>query len=276
MFFRQILLLANNMKRILSRIIIAVILLLVISPVQASAQYFKLELAKPAGSQCGDFQVKVLINTAGVKSINGDALINFEDSKVAVDSATTGSFFTYFNASPLSGTNNKYLVTSWEESIAHSKSASTDTLFATLNLKAKTSGNTKLSFVCDPGDGSGSHINRETDATDILKCSSLATLSFDVSGATCGTSPTAPATASPTPLKNLTPSPGSTPSATPTFVPTSTPKPTSTPIPTNTPNPTSTPRPTVAQLPRAGLIDDTVKALGLGSVLTLLGILFIL
>lgn len=227
------------------------------------AQYFKFELVDPS-KQCGDFQVKILINTAGVKTINGDTLIVFDNNKLNIESAQTGNFYNYFMANPVSGTNNKYLITSWEESVAHAQSSTVDTLFATLNLKAKAAGSTNLSFLCDSGrDGTGSHINRDSDSADILKCNLLQPLTLSLTGASCDG-------VSPTPTENLTPSPSSTPLATPTA------RPTSTPVPTSPPAPTNTPRPTVSQLPRAGIIDSTLTALGLGSLLTIVGILFML
>lgn len=221
----------------------------------AYAQVFKFELGTAAGDvKVGSpVQVKILINTAGQQTINGDALFTFDPSGISVDSATTGNFYTYFSALPLGGSTTKYLVSSYEESVAHAKSTSTDTLFATLNLTLKSSPTT-LSFDCTSGTGSDSNINRSSDSKDIIVCP-LTPLTITASG---------PTVTPGTPTATLTPGPTSTPSATPTK------KPTSTPVPTNTPKPTAT------ELPRSGSIEITTFALGIGALLTVVGVLFIL
>lgn len=248
-----------------------------VTAVDVQAQYFKFQLSNPTQSiKAGDnFDVKVMINTNNIQTINGDALINFEPSKLAIDASQvrTGSFFTYFSANTLGGTTNKFLISSWEESVARSKSSSTDTLFATMTIKANSAGTATLSFDCNAGNEADSNINQASDSKDIINCSALQPLSINIGGASAPTSaPTTAPTTTPTTSPTITPTigPTSTPSATPTSAPTVTPRPTSTPVPTNTP------RPTVAQLPRAGTTEVTVAAAGLGFLLTVVGILFIL
>lgn len=249
------------MKVILTVFIIFILFVASALASNVYAQTFKFELADPSASiSAGStFKVKVLINTNGQETINGDALIKFDDTKVSIDSAQKENFFTYFSANPLGGTTNKYLISSWEESVAHAKSSTTDTLFATTTLTAKASGSTALSFECTAGTEADSNINRASDARDIINCSALQPLSLTIGSA----------------------GPTSTPGG-PTVAPTSTPIPTSAPTavptarPTSPPVPTAVPRTPVSQLPRAGVIDTTIKALGIGSLLTIIGILAML
>ncbi len=247
------------MKKFLGFFIFGIVAFLSLGAKETYAQTFKLELANPSQtiSVGSAFQVKVLINTGGQQAINGDALITFNPAAVSVDSAVTGSFFSYFSANPLGGTNNKYLVSSWEESVAHAKTTSADTLFATMSLTAKTNGTTSLSFDCTAGNEADSNINKASDSTDILNCSGLTPLSLTIgSGGDVAASPT----------------PGG---LTPTVAPTSSAGeliPTETPIP----RPTSTPKPTISVLPRSGVVEVTFTVLGIGILLTVIGALGIL
>lgn len=95
-----------------------------------------------------------------------------------------------------------------------------------------------------------------------------------------GAAVAAAATATPTP----TPTPTTTPTPTPTPTSAVTPTPTSTPTPTPTPKPatataTATPRTAVVDtsdgVPVTGVIDDTIKGLGLGIGMLLLGLLLL-
>lgn len=245
------------MKLIIS-LFISVILFLgtaLVTKVYAQSFKFQLPEGSPNVASAGaSFQIKILINTAGLETINGDALIIFDPTKMAVEKAETGNFFTYFSGNPLGGVNNKYLLSSWEESVARPKKSTTDTLFATLTLKGKSAGATSLTFDCTPASEADSNINQASDSKDIIKCSDLQPANFTIG----------PGAPTPLPTATLTPGPTSTPSATPTK------KPTSTPVPTNTP------RPTVAELPRSGTAELTFAGLAVGLILTVVGILLIL
>jgi len=236
----------------------------------AYAQSLKMELVNPTQqiSVGNTFQVKLLINTGNIEAINADALLTFEPTKVSVDSATTANFFTYFSSSPLSGNPNQYLISSWEESVAHAKKSSTDTIMATLSLTANAAGSTSLGFVCTPGTEADSNINRASDSQDILtNCTALTPLTLTIGGGGTVNPTSTPGAGQPT----------STPGA--TVEPTATPIPTATPTlrPTNTPRPTSPPPPSVTTLPRAGTVGTTMAAFGMAAaLLTVGGLLFIL
>ncbi len=225
---------------------------------QTLAQYFNLQL--PSGGStvaCSqNFQTKILINTVGEKTIAADALIKYDPAKIKInfDKSVKGDFYTYFSANPLGGFSDKALISSWEESVAREKSTTTDTLMATIDMTPLSAGSTTLSFDCVGTTGADSNINRAADFTDIIKCADNKPLTFTITGSCL------PAT---TPSATLTPGPTSTPSATPTK------KPTSTPVPTNTLVPT------VSSLPNVGSTKVTLVAIGLGLVLTIVGILFI-
>lgn len=246
------------MRALITTLIISILFLTTVVGA-AYAQTFKFELVNPTQtiSAGKNFQVKVLINTGSVQAINGDALIVFDPTKLGINGSQTGNFFSYFSGNKLGGSNSKYLVSSWEESVAHAKSSSADTLLATLDVNAAGgTGATTLSFECQVGSEADTNINQASDSKDIVKCADLKTLSLNIGAAQTG--PTA------TPSPSLKPSPTSTPSAT------LTPRPTSTPIPTNTP------KPTVSVLPRSGTAEITIAALGIGALLTVFGILIIL
>ena len=240
------------MKKLLIFAFCGILFFLTATVNAAYAQIFKLELADPAVPIAvgGNFQVKILINTGGQPAINGDALLSFENTKLGITLTQTGNFFSYFSANPLGGTANKYLVSSWEESVAHAKSSTTDTLFATMTLTAKAAGTTSLSFDCTAGNEADSNINRSSDSQDVINCSSLTPLSLTIGGG-----------------GGVTPRGGS---------PTLAPLPTATPRPTNTPVPTSTPRPTISILPRSGTAEVTFGVMAAGIFLTVIGVLSIL
>lgn len=260
-------------SRIITRAFYGGLFLLVFGVSDTYAQALKLELVSPGTAiNVGDtFQVKVLIDTAGQQTINADALIEFESAKVTVDSAETANFYSYFSDAPLSGNSDQYLVSSWEESVAHAKSSSTFTPMATLSLTARTTGATTMKFVCTPGSEADSNINRSSDSQDILtNCAGLQTLSLTVGGSGSGGNPT------PTTGAGV-PSPTGTNTATVTVTPVPTVIATATPIPQPTAVPaTATPRPSVSTLPRSGAVQATMAVVGTGIALTVLGVWFML
>ncbi len=250
---------------------------LTVMPRSAFAQSMKLELANPSQQiSVGDtFQVRLLINTGGVDTINADALLLFESAKVAITDVVTENFYTYFSHVPLSGNPNQYLISSWEESIAHAKSSTSDTPIGILSVKANAVGSTTFSFVCTPGTEADSNINRASDSQDILSgCSGLTPLTLSI-GTGGGGSPTPTTGGGVNPTAVPTVPGGNRPVSTP--VPTSTPTPTSTPRPTATPIPTSAAVPTVAELPRAGAVETTMMGMGMAALLLTVGaVLFML
>lgn len=224
----------------------------------AFAQSFKMQLENSGSAiNVGDsFNVNILIDTGGQEAINGDVLLTYDPAMVAIDSGSSDNFFTYHSSTPLSGSSDKYLASSWEESVAHAKTASADTPFYTLNLTARAAGATVLSFDCVNGSEADTNINRSSDSADIVICP-LTPLNINIGGQ---------GSLSPTPGDG-TPSPTLAPTVTPTL------EPTATPSPTNTPPVSQT---TVTELPRAGVIENTVMFLGLGTLLTVVGFLLIL
>lgn len=262
-------------KNLLIFLLIAGIYLFIGAGIQSvSAQDFKLVLDSPGQTinPGSTFKVNIMINTGGQQVISGDALVRFDPAKLTIQSGTTGNFFTYYSASPLGGTTDRYLFSSWEESIAHAKTASTDTLFYTATVKAEQPGTTTLQLDCTPGTEADTNISSASDSKDIVNCSSLQPLTITVAGSTNPTgaltiTPTVPSpTQAQTIVATMTPIP-----------PTITPIPTATPtlLPTNTPTPTL-PIPTVSELPRAGMFEMTAVAAGIGILLTVVGIMTIL
>ena len=140
--------------------------------------YFKLELANEiVPVRNGEsFLVKILINTGGVETINGDAVLIYDPIKLKIDSAYSDNFYTFSYSTPI-GTN-KYLLSSWEESIAHAKQTSSDTPFATLTITAKEQGSTSIGFDCTTGSEADTNINT-IDSHDIVNCP-LIPLNFNI------------------------------------------------------------------------------------------------
>lgn len=258
------------MKKILF-LILNLLFFSVISVRAANAQYFKFNLVNqtqpiPVGT---NFQVQILINTNNIPSINGDALITYDSLKLKINSALdTPKFFTYFSANPLGGTSNKYLVSSWEESVARAKATATDTVFGTLNLTALAAGTANLSFDCTAGLESDSNINQASDSKDIIDCTKVTALALNIgSGSSTSTTPS-PSTGSISPTIDAgvtsTPVPSSTPTETPTLTP------------TRTPTNTRTPTPDISELPRTGAVETTLTFLGIGTLLIVVGVIALL
>ncbi|OGG05499.1 hypothetical protein A3D05_01570 [Candidatus Gottesmanbacteria bacterium RIFCSPHIGHO2_02_FULL_40_24] len=280
------------MRKIYTGIIFSFLIFLfsAVSAGSVYAQYFNLELENPGQSiNVNDiFNVKIMINTQGVEAINGDALLQFDSGKISILSAQSENFFTFAFSTFISGSNNKYLASSWEESIAHAKSSSSETPFYTLSVKAVGSGQTQLTFICQSGSEADTNINRSADSADVVNCP-LQPLNLNI-GSTSGNGPTiTPPDTNPTDSGYLSPTPDYGQYPTPTFTPSPTPEPTETPTPTPEP-PTETPTPTdlsdlsadeestisAEDLPRAGVFGLTLGVLSLGTILTAIGVLFML
>lgn len=224
-----------------------------------SAQVLKFQLPTSQAIQSGvPFQAQILINTGGIQTINADAMVVFDPAIITVNTAgfQAGTFYPAYLQKLVEGSLNKYLISGYVRDIGSPKTSSTDTLFATLSLTAKTSGSTQLSFDCVPGSTADSNIS-QSDSQDVIECP-LQPLTVTIGGGGADTTPTP------------TGGGGGGVQLTPTLTPT--PTPTSTPSPSLTP----TPKPTVAELKRAGSAEVTLAALGAGIVLTVVGVLLLL
>ncbi len=237
------------MKYLLALIIVLTLFFSTASVHAVFAQVYKFQLANtatPAATVGNDFDVKVLINTAGKQTLGGDAIVVFDNNILSIKSAQKGTFFEVFQDHTIGGTTNKYLLSAWQTTEVNPVSTSADSLFGTVTFTAKTAGNATLSFDCTSG-STDSNIWDTTQA-DILKCADVKPLTFTIGG----------------------PGPTATPAATMTPAPTAIPQPTSTPAPSNTP------RPTISVLPRSGTAEVTIGALGIGAFLTMGGLLIML
>lgn len=238
------------MKKFLFIFILSGFLFLASGNVSAvNAQVLKFQLDPSTVVKTGvPFQVQVLINTGGVPTTNADAMIVYDPSVISINPTlfVVGSFYPTYSQNLLEGSVNKYLVSGYVKDISSPKSSTTDTLFATISLTALTSGATQLSFDCTSGSTADSNINRASDSTDVISCplTPLALTITNSGGATTTTTPT------------------------PTILPTATATPTLTPTPTV--------RPTISELPRTGTAGITIAAVGIGTVLTIIGLLLFL
>jgi hypothetical protein len=258
-------------KNLLSFILCCGFFLLFSKPAGVYAQVFKFELQNPGSVTLNtSTQVNILINTAGQQAINGDALFTFDPNTASIDSAKTGNFFSYFSATPLGGSTTKYLISSWEESVAHAKSTTTDAVFAQVFVTLKQSCAT-LTFECTNGTESDSNINRASDSKDIIVCP-LTPLTICASASSSPTVSPTGGTSTGTPVPTDTPAASA---ATNTPVPTYTPVPTNTPMATATPVPSNTPRPTISELPRSGTTEITFLGIGVGALFLIAGFMLV-
>lgn len=170
------------------------------------------------------FTVKININTGGQPTGGTDAIFTYDSSILKVVSVSNGGFYTNYGANPVSGTNNKYVINTFEQDSTSTKTG-TGTI-AIVTFEGIANGTSTVSFDCSPGSDTDSNIIKANTSDDIINCGAMATASYTVG----------PANA--TPITNGT-SNGPTPSV----------------------------------LPRSGSTEVGVIAVGIGIVLTIVGIL---
>ncbi|MFA6005881.1 MAG: cohesin domain-containing protein [Patescibacteria group bacterium] len=164
------------------------------------------------------FQVQVIVNTQGVDTTSSDAVIKYDSAILAVDSVSYGSLY----PTVLHSVQNNKLYISGMVSNPGSVINSSGTL-ATINFKGLTASPGTISFDCTTGQTNDSNVTKnDTNATDILDCSTLASATYTFSGSTI----------------SVTPGPSATPGAA-----------------TSTPTPIGTTEPVPTQLPAAGITD---------------------
>lgn len=167
------------------------------------------------------FPVQVKVDTVAVDTTSADAVVKFDATLLSVDSVSYGSFYPTVLHSQQSG---KLYISGMVSSPGTVINGSG--VLATINFKPLSAGTATVSFDCTAGQTNDSNVTKnDTNATDILDCSTLAYATYTLSGTTV---------ASPTPSGGVTTS--------------------TTPSPTTAAG-TTVPTPVTTQIPSAGIMD---------------------
>lgn len=134
--------------------------------------------------------ITIDVDTGGENTSGVDAVINFPNSLVSVESVESGTFYTT-------------VVNSKETSVVRITGyAATGTnvngtgTLATLRLRALNPGTATLSFSCTTGQTNDSNINKSgTGSEDIIDCAALQQGTYTITGASTTTPTVAPGTA---------------------------------------------------------------------------------
>ena len=152
------------------------------------------------------FNVRIRIDTQGVKSTSANARIPFDGSLIEVVSVAAGDFYpqSFKNV-----TDNLILVGGAVQDASDTRTGTG--ILSTLTLRGKTTGSTQLKFDCTQGSKRDSNITQnDNDASDALSCSQLVagTYTFSTSSSqpnpTTAPLPTSAVAATKTPTPTLT------------------------------------------------------------------------
>ena len=152
---------------------------LVIAPLTSAAT---LEFSPATGSYSTNspFNVEIKVDTQNQDTQSTDAVIEFDTSFLSVDNVTYGSFY----PTVLHTVQDGKLYISGVVNDASSVENGTGTL-ATVSFKGLKAGTATLKFLCETGRTDDSNVSKnDTDATDLLVCTSLVDASYTLSGAT--------------------------------------------------------------------------------------------
>lgn len=139
---------------------------------------FKLNFVNPSQTiKVGDvFDIQVLIDTAGQKTLGADSMIIFDSEKVSINPSNvrTGNYFDFLQANrpydPVTKQqfDNKLIMNGWQKYENNPKYSYNDSLFTTITIKAQAEGVSNISFDCTSG-STDTNI-WDTNQNDIVKC----------------------------------------------------------------------------------------------------------
>ncbi|MCR4330143.1 MAG: cohesin domain-containing protein [Candidatus Roizmanbacteria bacterium] len=200
-------------SRIVKVVSTIIVLTIFTSAIHAQSVFAgKMEFNPATGTYAKDatFTVKVLVDTESVNTTSADAVIQFDNTLLAVDSVADGTFY----PTVLHSDNNGTLVIS---GIVNSVDAvvSGKGELATITFKALTAGTASVKFDCTQGQLNDSNISKSETSSqsdiDVLTCSSLVAGSYTI---------TSNGSTTPTPTgTTATPTTAGTVTATPTSIP---------------------------------------------------------
>lgn len=171
----------NKNKFILNWLVVLALCLsaLVIAPLTSAAT---LEFSPATGSYSTNspFNVEIKVDTQNQDTQSTDAVIEFDTSFLSVDNVTYGSFYPTVLHTVQDG---KLYISGVVDDAATVKNG-IGTL-ATVSFRGLKAGTATLSFLCETGRTDDSNVSKnDTDATDLLVCTSLVDASYTLSGAT--------------------------------------------------------------------------------------------
>ena len=151
-------------------------------PSTSYAQSLKMEILNKGLINVGDtLKLQILIDTTGQPVISGDALLQFDPKYLKPLSSTNNGFFSNFFGTLVGLSQNKYLLSGWQTSIASPKKSSGPTPLATIGFQILKSGITELVLICQNNMENDSNINDARNSNDILDCQKLTPLTIEIS-----------------------------------------------------------------------------------------------
>ena len=231
------------------------------------------------------FNVQLKIDTGSEQPLAADALILFDSTNLTLvkidDPPEADKFFPEY----YKRINNNKVYIGAAVGPGGTPKAGKGTI-ATLVFQGAAQSQNVVSFVCDDGKTTDSNITIKSGKTpsDIITCSLLKDGTYDVTGSTNGTpvptgatgtphpsvsesptpSPTRNVTATPSATLSISPSPSLTAALSPTITVTATPTAILSRVPSISPSPSG--------LPNTGVVENTLLAIGIGVVLTLVSL----
>lgn len=172
------------LKYNLSFVLILGALCLLFAPLTKAAT---LEFAPATGSYTTNtpFNVEIKVDTDSQDTQSTDAVIEFDTAFLSVENVTYGSFYPTVLHSIQ---DNKLYISGVVDDAASVKNG-TGTL-ATVSFKGLKAGTATLRFLCETGRTDDSNVSKnDTDATDLLVCTSLTQASYTLSGDPVTTNP---------------------------------------------------------------------------------------
>lgn len=167
-------------KKILSQGILLFVLFFVSGLVWAKvAQAATLEFSPTSGTYAADqaFDVIVTVNTDSEDTKGADAVINFDNTVLAVENVTYGDFY----PTVLHSEQNSKLYISGMTETGEVKNG--EGTLATISFKGLTGGTATLSFECQDGRTDDSNVPKnDLDGTDLIDCTALQTATFTITG----------------------------------------------------------------------------------------------
>ncbi len=159
----------------------------------ALAASFSLEPTSGSFAKDQTFTVKINLNTGADLTTSAEALLIFDGSILDVSEVAYTSFYPQYFKNITSG---KVYIGGAVQNPTDTKTGSG--LFANLTFKGKAAGSSTVRFDCTAGKTTDSNVTKnDSQATDVLDCSSLTTGSYTVTGGS-GSSPTSMPTFGPT------------------------------------------------------------------------------
>ncbi len=142
----------------------------------ALAAYLKFDRSSYNGSVGSEFTVKVMIDTEGEEVVSSDVYISYDATVLEPLSVAAGDFFDTVTHEFLDG---KIYVAGMSDNIGVGKTGTG--VIATVTFRAKSSGSTTLTYICDPNETQSSKIIKVgLEAENIIVCGSNKSATVDI------------------------------------------------------------------------------------------------